>query len=200
MPPDATETKRRILTAARSEFAQYGLAGARIDRIADQANANKRSIYVHFGPKEQLFDLVVAQGLVELADAVSFTPDDLPGYAGRLFDHLLVDPTILRLSTWANLERPDATSGEVEAYRTKVGALKDQFGDSAVDVLVLVLGLVTAWATASPSLRALAGDEPWSSTRLAEHRRVMTASVATLEVACSERPVERSQTGSSRSL
>ncbi|WP_100880770.1 TetR/AcrR family transcriptional regulator [Pseudonocardia alni] len=195
MPPDATETKRRILAAARSEFAQYGLAGARIDRIADRASANKRSIYVHFGPKEKLFDRVVAQGLVELAEAVSFTPDDLPGYAGRLFDHLLVDPTILRLSTWANLERPDATSGEAETYRAKVEALKDQFGDSAVDVLVLVLGLVTAWATASPSLRTLAGGEPWSSTRLAEHRRVMTASVATLEAACAEHPVDRPDAG-----
>ncbi|ALE85872.1 TetR family transcriptional regulator [Pseudonocardia sp. HH130629-09] len=200
MPPDATETKRRILAAARSEFAQCGLAGARIDRIADRASANKRSIYVHFGPKEELFDRVVAQGLVELAETVSFTPDDLPGYAGRLFDHLLVDPTILRLSTWANLERPDATAGEAEAYRAKVNALTHRYGDRAVDVLALVLGMVTAWATASPSLRTLAGDEPWSSTRLAEHRRVMTASVETLQVTCGDHPVEPPQTDTGHDL
>ncbi|MGV7813193.1 TetR/AcrR family transcriptional regulator, partial [Mycobacterium kansasii] len=83
-PPDASDTKRRILTAARSEFAQSGFAGARIDRIAEQARANKRSIYVHFGPKEQLFDIVVAGVLSEMAEAVHFTPDDLPGYAAQL--------------------------------------------------------------------------------------------------------------------
>ncbi|GAA5086231.1 TetR/AcrR family transcriptional regulator [Nocardia iowensis] len=179
VPPDATDTKRRILAAARVEFARFGLAGARIDRIADEANANKRSIYMHFGPKEQLFDHIVAQALTELSAAVPFTPNDLPDYAGRLFDRLLEDPEVLRLSTWANLERPEATSGEIGAYRPKITALREHSDGDPADLLALVLGLATAWFNASPSLQALS-DDPSSPQRLDTHRAAMVAGVAAL--------------------
>ena len=33
----------------------------RVDRIAEAAQANKRLIYVYYGSKEQLFDVVLAQ-------------------------------------------------------------------------------------------------------------------------------------------
>lgn len=167
MPPDATETKRRILDAARREFAEFGLAGARIDRIADQASANKRSIYVHFGPKEDLFDLIVVDSLRTMADAVRFEADDLPGYAGRLYDYLLAEPSTLRLSTWANLERPSSTDDEGTTYREKVDALRPRYGEGAVDALVLTLGLVTAWLAASPALTSLAPADDASETRRA---------------------------------
>jgi AcrR family transcriptional regulator len=52
---DAEATRRRILQAARSEFARYGLGGARIERIAEAARTNKRMLYYYFGNKEGLF-------------------------------------------------------------------------------------------------------------------------------------------------
>ncbi|MEU6573683.1 TetR family transcriptional regulator, partial [Streptomyces sp. NPDC046805] len=112
MPPDATATKKRLLKAAHNEFAQFGLAGARVDRIAEAAQANKRLIYVHFGNKNDLFDLVVANSLADLARAVPFTADDLPGCVGNLFDYLLDNPQVLRLTGWAQLERPDASPAQ----------------------------------------------------------------------------------------
>jgi AcrR family transcriptional regulator len=48
--------RARLLDAAFEEFAQHGLAGARVDRIAEAAQANKGLIYVYYGNKEQLFD------------------------------------------------------------------------------------------------------------------------------------------------
>ncbi|MGC4935126.1 TetR family transcriptional regulator [Gordonia sp. DT30] len=180
MPPDATDTKRRILVAADKEFSRYGLAGARVDRIAADARANKRSIYVHFGPKEELFDLVVAQALLAISENVPFTLDDLPGYAGALFDYMMADPSILRLITWAGLERPEATDAEVRTYAPKVTALSDRYGPSGADVLALMLGLVTAWPAASPALRAHASGEPWSKGRLRTHRALMTSAVRAL--------------------
>jgi len=39
---DAGATKLRILAAARVEFADHGYMGARVDRIARTARANKR--------------------------------------------------------------------------------------------------------------------------------------------------------------
>jgi len=56
---DAQATKGRILQAAKREFAQYGLGGARVDNIAARAKANKRMIYHYFGGKEALFTAVL---------------------------------------------------------------------------------------------------------------------------------------------
>jgi len=52
---DPERTRRRILEAATAEFARYGLGGARIDRIARRAGANKRMLYYYFGDKDGLF-------------------------------------------------------------------------------------------------------------------------------------------------
>ena len=45
-------TRARILAAAMSEFAHHGLGGARVDRIARRAGANKRMLYYYSGSKE----------------------------------------------------------------------------------------------------------------------------------------------------
>ena len=54
----------RILEAAKQEFAAHGLAGARVDRIAANAGANKRMLYYHVGNKEDLY-LAVLEGAYE---------------------------------------------------------------------------------------------------------------------------------------
>ena len=54
-PRDPERTRQRILDAATGEFARYGLGGARVDRIAARAGANKRMLYYYFGDKERLF-------------------------------------------------------------------------------------------------------------------------------------------------
>ncbi|MEU6817867.1 TetR family transcriptional regulator [Streptomyces sp. NPDC046860] len=187
MPPDATATKKRLLEAAYNEFAQFGLAGGRVDRIAEAAKANKRLIYVHFGNKNDLFDLVVANSLADLAEAVPFTADDLPGYAGNLFDYLLEHPQVLRLTGWAQLERPDASPAQVDAYHPKIGAISSAQQQGIVtktvtpaDILALLLGLTTAWANASPALRSLADQPPWDPERLQIHRAAMIAAVQAL--------------------
>ena len=52
---DAEATKRRIMAAARTEFARAGFEGARMERIAGAARTNKRMLYYYFGNKEALF-------------------------------------------------------------------------------------------------------------------------------------------------
>ena len=47
--------QERILAAAMGEFSRYGLGGARVDRIAARAGANKRMLYYYYGNKEALF-------------------------------------------------------------------------------------------------------------------------------------------------
>lgn len=52
---DPEKSRERILDAALEEFSRYGLGGARVDRIAARAGANKRMLYYYFGNKEALF-------------------------------------------------------------------------------------------------------------------------------------------------
>jgi len=52
---DPERTRASILASATAEFARHGLGGARVDRIAARARANKRMLYYYFGDKEGLF-------------------------------------------------------------------------------------------------------------------------------------------------
>lgn len=52
---DAERTRQAILRAATVEFAEHGLAGARVDRIAQESGANKRMIYYYFRSKDDLY-------------------------------------------------------------------------------------------------------------------------------------------------
>jgi len=54
------DTRAKILRAGRQEFAEHGLAGARVDRIARRAGVNKAMIYYHFSSKEALYDEILA--------------------------------------------------------------------------------------------------------------------------------------------
>ncbi|KRR15182.1 TetR family transcriptional regulator [Bradyrhizobium jicamae] len=52
---DPAATRRKLLTAARREFADSGLAGARVDEIAARAGVNKQLVYHYFGDKDALY-------------------------------------------------------------------------------------------------------------------------------------------------
>ncbi|MDA8108119.1 MAG: TetR/AcrR family transcriptional regulator [Betaproteobacteria bacterium] len=52
---DPARNRERILRAATAEFARHGLGGARVDRIAARAGANKRMLYYYYGNKDGLF-------------------------------------------------------------------------------------------------------------------------------------------------
>src|SRR3954454_8957721 len=52
---DPAATRKKLLTAARREFADSGLAGARVDEIAARADVNKQLVYHYFGDKDALY-------------------------------------------------------------------------------------------------------------------------------------------------
>lgn len=177
MPRDSSATKARLLDAAFTEFAAYGIAGARVDRIAEAAGANKRLIYVYFGNKEQLFDEVLQQALTAGAESVPFDVDDLPGYAAAIFDHLVARPDLMRLRLWKLLERPSATGLEQEAFRGKAAAVAaaQQRGDVAPDMepddlLTMVLAAAQAWFWAAEGVDPKEVGRAWPPERLALHR------------------------------
>lgn len=66
-----------ILAAAISQFAQYGLAAATMEKIAIEAEVSKRTLYKHFSSKEALFDTVVDLLIerIEPLVAIQFIPN-----------------------------------------------------------------------------------------------------------------------------
>jgi AcrR family transcriptional regulator len=66
---DADRSQLAILLAARDEFAQHGLGGARVDRIAERADVNKRLIYYYFGSKDELFLAVLENAYADIREA-----------------------------------------------------------------------------------------------------------------------------------
>jgi AcrR family transcriptional regulator len=183
-PRNVKATKELLLTAAAEEFAEHGLAGARIDRIAERAGANKRLLYVYFGNKEQLFDAVVDRYVNELNDAVPIDPGDLGAYAGAVFDYLRQNPRAVRLVAWRDFERAFPTHAEETAYAKKLAAIraaqragKLYAGMSAIDMLAITQRMITSWLGATVGLKAAAGKDPMSTRRLNQHRQALVDAV-----------------------
>lgn len=184
----AEATKLRILQAATDEFATHGIAGARVDRIASTASANKNLIYVYYRSKDQLFDAVFDAHVVRGLNAVPFTPEDLPGYAGRLFDFCLEHPEVIRLAAWHRLERGDSPTHDPvsasPARDAKLAALAEVQsekgiapGFTAPALLTLVLALATAWTpTNATAVPASSASGPTSD----ERRQAVTEAVRRL--------------------
>jgi AcrR family transcriptional regulator len=109
---DPEGMRLRILEAAKQEFAAHGLAGARVDRIATEAGANKRMLYYHVGNKEDLY-LAVLEGAYEKirAEERSLDLEHLdPSEAIRTliaftWNYFLRNPEFLALLNSENLAR-----------------------------------------------------------------------------------------------
>ncbi|OZC91839.1 TetR family transcriptional regulator [Rhodococcus sp. 06-412-2C] len=157
MARDAEATRERILAAATAEFAAHGFAGGRVERIASQARCNVRMIYAYYGGKSGLFDATLADALRRMAENVPPRPEDLAAWAGDVFDHHQRFPEVLRLSMWAQLERPEATAEPSDVYRNKTLAVATAVAHplSAVDVLVFIYALAQAWQLSPEGLTGL---------------------------------------------
>ena len=107
---DPEGTKRNIIEVATQEFAENGLAGARIDEIAAKTKSSKRMIYYYFGGKEGLY-LKVLEEAYSRVRAIEATLDlqDLPPrqalekLVGFTFDHHNSHEAFIRLVMIENI-------------------------------------------------------------------------------------------------
>ncbi|HEU5032388.1 MAG TPA: TetR/AcrR family transcriptional regulator [Spirillospora sp.] len=182
MSYDAEATRRRIFDAALAEFTVHGLAGARIDRIARTAQANKQAIYLYFGGKEKLFGEVVRRKVDEVCRGEKVAPVHFAEAVGLLFDWYQQNPEQIRLLLWEALETCGEVQGESErraSYRERVrefraagvgaGLPEDEAVRVAQDRMFTILGLV-AWNFAVPQLCRLILDEDDEAAALARRR------------------------------
>lgn len=75
---------RRIIDAARDEFARHGYAGARVDAIAERAGVNKALLYYHIGDKAALYEGVLHDIFGDAAGLLSTMIQTLPDPVEKL--------------------------------------------------------------------------------------------------------------------
>lgn len=171
-------TRRRILDVATQEFAEHGIAGARVERIVAAARTNKAQLYAYFGSKEGLFDAIFFGSLERIVNVVPIDAEDLADWAVRLYDEYLRRPDLIRLATWARLERRPsghlvADTDRLDDHKLRAIAEAQAAGlvreGDPFDVMAVVIAMSMAWSPVSNVYAATAEEPP----ELHERRRAL---------------------------
>jgi AcrR family transcriptional regulator len=128
---DPARTMSDILEVATHEFSEKGLAGARIDVIAESMRTSKRMIYYYFGSKEGLYIAVLEQayrGIRESEDRLhleDLPPEDaLRKLVGFTVDYQLAHPDFTRLVMTENIHRGEYLAQSASIRELNVPAIE----------------------------------------------------------------------------
>jgi AcrR family transcriptional regulator len=186
---DADRSQSTILAAARDEFAEHGLGGARVDRIAERAGLNKRLIYYYFADKEQLFQAVLEQAYrdIRAEEATLHLAALDPATAVRrliefTWDYFLAHPEFLTLLNSENLHRARhlkrstriremnspliQTLGDVLERGRREGVFRG--GVDALQLYISIAGLAYFYLSNNHTLSAIFGRDLMSPKALSE--------------------------------
>lgn len=128
---DPQRTMAEILSVATTEFADKGLAGARIDEIAAATRTSKRMIYYYFGSKESLYVAVLeaAYGRMRQIEADLHLSDLEPEAALKrlvefTYDHHQSNEDFIRLVMSENVQRGEYLAQSKEIQKLNGSALQ----------------------------------------------------------------------------
>ena len=109
---DPVRTRADIIEVATHEFSEKGLAGARIDVIAQAMRTSKRMIYYYFGSKEALYIAVLEEAYRRIREIEAglhlqdLAPEEaLRKLVGFTVDYQLANPDFIRLVMNENMHR-----------------------------------------------------------------------------------------------
>ncbi|KGX92850.1 TetR family transcriptional regulator [Pontibacillus halophilus JSM 076056 = DSM 19796] len=80
----AIDRRNHIVEAARQSFAFFGYKATTVDQVAKQANVGKGTIYNFFKNKEELFQEIVSQLLIEMKEKAEAAMEDGRTYKENL--------------------------------------------------------------------------------------------------------------------
>jgi AcrR family transcriptional regulator len=128
---DPERTMADIIEVATREFAEKGLAGARIDDIAEAMRTSKRMIYYYFGSKEGLYIRVLEEAYRRIrAIEAGLHLEDLPPedalrrLVAFTVDYQLANPDFIRLVMTENIHRGEYLKQSKEIQRLNVPAIE----------------------------------------------------------------------------
>jgi TetR/AcrR family transcriptional regulator len=186
---DPVATRKKLLTAARREFANNGLAGARVDEIADRAGVNKQLVYHYFGDKDALY-LAVLEWVYEEIRAQE-RKLNLEGLAPERaikqliessFDHLARHPDFIALLNDENRNgaRHVRASRKLEDMHSPLVSMVSKIlrqgvtfrkGVNPVHLYISIAGLSYFFFSNTPTLSAIFGKDLSSATAKRARRK-----------------------------
>ena len=187
---DPAATRTKLLTAARREFAQSGLAGARVDEIAARAGVNKQLVYHYFGDKDALYLAVLEWVYEEIrAKERELNLEGLPPERAirklieSSFDHLAEHPDFIVLLNDENRggARHVRGSKKLEALHSPLVSMVSKIlaegvragvfrkGINPVHLYISIAGLSYFFFSNTPTLSAIFGSD--FSSRAAKQAR-----------------------------
>ena len=186
---DTEGTRRRLKEAATAEFAERGLDGTTMTRIAGRAGINKERLYSYYGDKNALWAVVLADELDRLASAVGLAGvrlDDIGNFAGATYDYHAAHPELGRLLQWEGLTRGPAVDAARRSahYREKVErfaqAQRDGVLDAGLDPAHLVFALIAlaAWWQTVPQLAEMITGASGDDVSERDRRRAFVVDAA----------------------
>lgn len=182
---DAAASKKRILAAALKEFSSFGLAGARIDRIAARANVSKPMIYTYIGDKDELYRAALRESYVQIRqgerrlDTDNKDPEDaIRDLVHFTLNHFVRKPWFIKMLNTENLLggstiRQIADVAEIQSPLIKQiddilvrGVKSGEFraGVDPVDLYINIASLCYFPVSNKHTLRAIFGvpiDDKW---------------------------------------
>lgn len=86
---ECSKARAALVKAATSLFAEHGYSATSVQQITDSAGINKAMLYYYFSSKEDLYRLVLEEGISALDKALSSAENDGPEIEGRLKNLLI---------------------------------------------------------------------------------------------------------------
>ena len=189
---DPVATRHKLLVAARHEFAQNGLAGARVDDIAARAGVNKQLVYHYFGDKDALYLAVLEWVYEELrTQERKLNLDGLPADKAirklieASFDHLAAHPDFIVLLNDENRGGASHVSGsrkitamhsplvdmvsKILSEGVKAGTFRK--GINPVQLYISIAGLSYFFFSNTPTLSAIFGKDLTSKVSKSARRK-----------------------------
>ncbi|HUB02740.1 MAG TPA: TetR/AcrR family transcriptional regulator [Terriglobales bacterium] len=187
------ESRAAILEAAVAEFAEYGIDGARTDRIAREAGVNKALLYYYFKDKDALYEAVLDQvfgGMRE--EVVPVLESDLPPkqklleYVARYFDYIAANPEFPRVVQSEMMRvgihgSPRMLRIAREYFAPIYSRLSQTLREGAekrelrplnpMDFVPSMVGVVIFYFTTATTMKALLKVDPLAKDRIAERRK-----------------------------
>ena len=195
------ESRAAILNAAEKEFAEQGIAGARIDTIAREAGVNKALLYYYFQDKDSLYGAVLDNAFAGLKTQVFAALDSkraprekLIEYVNVYFDFLSHHPFYPRLMQREMMRMGDGESHHLDKivkesfqpiFAKVAGVLQEGMArgefrkiDPAHFVPSMV-AMIVFYFSSSPVIRRIVRFDPLAPERVAERKAAVLDFITT---------------------
>jgi TetR/AcrR family transcriptional regulator len=195
------ESRAAILQAAAKEFAELGIAGARTDAIAREAQVNKALLYYYFKDKETLYGAVLDHAfsgmkvkVFRVLDSVLPPRQKIMAYAGEYFDFIASNPIYAKLIQREMMLAREGSSVHIdrliktyfqpiykrvkELLRAGIAAGEFRKVDPAHFVPSMI-AMIVFYFSSAPVMRRIVRFDPLSPRRIAQRRAAVLDFIST---------------------